>query len=614
MSHIAGVLDTRLTSETATSIVDRFVSQIHRHAPALTASKAIGASGAALASMQGTSWSHAANNTLVTISGRPHWSDSELNELQTLRGPAQALYEAYFRFGDQLLQKLQGSFTLAILEPTKKRAMLAVDRMGICALAWQQLDEGIVFATRADILGEHPDVDLKPDIQSLFHYFYSEIIPSPETVFQNTRKLLPAEFLVFDNGRIKTDFYWKIPYSETQASLQDQEQELFTLLEQSVARSMDDKASGAFLSGGLDSSTVTGFFSRLSKTPVDVYGIGFDGAPGYDEMEYAQATADHFGAVLHRYSVIPSDVLNAIPKLVSGYDEPFGNVSSIPAYYCAVMARKAGKECLLAGDGGDEIFAGNERYAKQKVFQLYHQLPGILRSGIIDPLAGIEGGIGRFPPMRKLKSYVQQAKHPMPERLETYNFLHRNALQEIFTDDFLRNVDSDLPVKNNRKTYNNSNANNMLKRMLALDMKNTISDNDLRKVSRTCELAGIEVRYPMLDQRLVEFAAQVPSNRLLKGFQLRSFYKRALKDFLAKETLSKRKHGFGLPFGVWLRQDKELGEMTDKGINDFRQRDYLRSSYIDRLLEAHRSKHADYYGVMISRVLMLELWLKAHNF
>jgi len=432
------------------------------------------------------------------------------------------------------------------------------------------------------------------------------MVPSPGTIFDNIYKLQPGEYLEYVNGNIHQQFYWQLRYSEERASKQDLAVQLRSELEHSVGTCLSDELTGTFLSGGLDSSTVTGIFQSLSRNPVDAYGIGFD-AEGFDEMEYARASARHFDASLHEYYVTPQDVLDAIPLMTTAYDEPFGNASAIPAYYCAKLAREAGKTLLLAGDGGDEIFAGNARYAKQKMFDLYRYVPPILKSALIEPLAT------NLPPLRKLKSYTEQSKVPMPERMETYNFLHRTSLDDIFGAEFLRQTNTEVPIEYLRTHYNRSGETPLVKKMLFLDHKFTLADNDLRKVNRMCELAGINVRYPLLQDNMMAFAASVPTDMLLHRFELRSFYRYAMRDFLAKETLNKNKHGFGLPFGLWMNEYPPLKAFANENLQRFKQRNILNNNYIDKIIEAQQTGHASYYGVFIWVLIMLEQWLEKHN-
>ncbi len=579
--------------------------------PALTPAMLVDTSGA-VASTQSETDVYRDDRTLVAVCGHPYWKNSELAALSKSRGLADTIAKAFREHDVSLLQRLQGPFALAILIPAEKRTILATDRLGIMPLAWMQSKDGIIFSSDAGAIRSHPSVDVTIDPQGLYNYFYFHMVPSPGSIYAGIEKLEPAQYVDIIGTRAQRAFYWQTPYSESATPTTELAITLQEKLQQAVTRAATQDSTGAFLSGGLDSSTVAGYFARIAEGQADAYGIGFD-AEGYDEMAYARAAAKHFGIKLHEYYVTPGNVADAVPQVAAAYDEPFGNASAIPAYFCARLAKQDGKTTLLAGDGGDEIFAGNARYAKQRVFDLYRRIPAPVRKSLIEPLATHFPMKDQFTPVRKLNSYIQQANMPMPERLESYNFLHRTDPDEIFDKDFLNAVDTHDPIENQRDAYDRAHTPEMLKRMLHLDLKITLADNDLRKVSRMCQMAGIDVRYPMLDEELVEFSASVPSRLLLKGNRLRDFYKQSLKDFLPPETLNKSKHGFGLPFGVWMGQDKRLKELADASLVRLRSRGFIQPAYIDRLLEAHRSEHADYYGVMIWVMMMLEQWMSSHG-
>ena len=321
----------------------------------------------------------------------------------------------------------------------------------------------------------------------------------------------------------------------------------------------------------------------------------------------------HFNLKPVEYYVTPRDVVDAIPLVAQAYDEPFGNASAVPTYYCAKLAAEDGQSVLLAGDGGDEIFAGNERYAHQLLLEQYQRVPTPLRKLLIEPLTLNFPGHAHIPPLRKLGSYINQANAPLPDRMETYNFLNRTPLGEIFTRGFLEHINTDEPLISLRETYQGARTNSTLNRMLHLDLKITLADNDLRKVNRMCELGGIDVRYPMLDDDLVKFSGRVPPSLKLRHLKLRYFVKRTLKDFLPQQALTKSKQGFGLPFGVWMREDKALRDITFDSLNSFKNRGYVNTDYIDTLLRQHQEEHASYYGVMLWVMMMLEQWLQAHS-
>ncbi len=542
---------------------------------------------------------------LVILEGSPQWQDSELAEVAKNQGSAQALAEGFLRDGRSVLDNIRGPFAFCLLEPERRYALLAIDRIGIRPLAFYCQNGLLVFGSELDQIMGHPGVKAAVDPQAIFNYLYFHMIPSPGSIYSGVSKLQPGEFLEFNNGQLTRDFYWQLRYKDSSCSKKELLAQLQSQLEQSVSACAPDDHTGAFLSGGLDSSTVTGFYQKIANRPIDAFTMGFD-ADGYDEMEYARITAAHFKVNLHEYYVTPADVLQAMPLIAQTYDEPFGNDSAVPAYYCAKFARELGMTRLLAGDGGDEYFAGNSRYAKQKVFDLYRRVPSLAKS-ILEPLTF------NLEPLRKVKSYIEQANIAMPERMETYNFLHRTPLAEIFSEDFLKQINPDQPLQYLKSTYDRTSNDDLMKQMLFLDDKFTLADNDLRKVNRMCELAGVDVHYPMLQENLVEFAASIPSKWLMQGFELRSFYKEGMRDFLPKETLRKSKKGFGLPFGVWMSSDKALKQFAEDNLEGITKRGFLNPDYIKNIIELHQSGHASYYGIMIWILVMLEQWLLAHN-
>jgi asparagine synthase (glutamine-hydrolysing) len=271
------------------------------------------------------------------------------------------------------------------------------------------------------------------------------------------------------------------------------------------------------------------------------------------------------------------------------------------------MAREQGVTQLLAGDGGDELFGGNVRYARQNVFEWYFRLPAGLRTGLVEPLAHSRlGGIG---PMRKLRSYVDQALVRLPDRLQTYNYFSRETVDSIVHPDLLGQVNVQLPIEEQRRVFAEPETRNVINRMLYLDWKYTLADNDLRKVSSACELAGVQVSYPWLDDRIIDLSLRVPGPYKVRGRRLRYFVKRALRHFLPRAVIEKPKHGFGLPFGVWMREDRGLQALVARSMASLRERRLVRADYVDALLRRHREEHAAYYGEFLWVLMMLELWL-----
>jgi asparagine synthase (glutamine-hydrolysing) len=554
---------------------------------------------------------HNAGSIIASIVGQARWEIPELQRQGEQTGFAASIIEAYRAYGPSFLERLHGPFALALADTRAQVAMLAIDRMGIQPLAFARTRKGIVFASDARAVAAHPDVDNALSPQGLFNYMYFHMVPSPGSIFTGVEKLLPGEYAVWDQGLLERKFYWRLSYRDDGGgdNTLNKSERFKLLLSGAVSAAADSPQVGTFLSGGTDSSTVTGFLTQSLGRAIDTFSIGFD-ADGYDEMEYARVASRHFGTRPHEYYLTPADVVAAIPTIAAAYDEPFGNASAIPAYYCAKLAHDAGINVMLAGDGGDEIFGGNARYAKQKVFELYWQLPAWARQNLIEPLSGALPEVGL---LRKAKSYVAQARIPLPDRLETYNFLRREPLDQILTPDFLAQMQTDQPESLLREVYDRTESQSFINRMLHLDLKFTLADNDLRKVSRACELAGVAVRYPLLDEALVAFSAELTPDEKVCGQNLRHFFKQSLNDFLPREIIDKSKHGFGLPFGLWMQTHPELGALANDSLSALRKRGIVQPLYIDRLLDQHRGGHASYYGVMIWVLMMLEQWLQHHH-
>ena len=554
---------------------------------------------------------HHEGDVVALIVGSPEWSDTSLADIASDRSPAAALYTAYRRYGPDLLRCLHGAFALAVVDGDS--ALLAIDRSGIHTLAYTLQEDCLVFATNIQSVTGHPLVQREIDPQAIYNYFYFHHIPSPGSIFKRVEKLLPAQCITFRQGHLQKDFYWSLPFRDHDFSSYDTYARRFRgLLTDSVSTASRRGPMGAFLSGGTDSSTVCGILSETGSNPVESYSIGYT-AEEFDEMEYARIAARQFNCNTHEYYLKEDDILTAIPLITEYYDEPFGNDSAVPVYFCAKLAADDGIRVMLAGDGGDEVFGGNTRYAKQKIFELYGKVPSGIRNGVIEPLLFHIPGGERLPLLRKARSYINQANIPLPERMESYNFLYRQELYDVFEPDFLSTVNPDLTDDLLREVYFRTGSGDYLNRMMHLDLKFTLADNDLRKVSGMCEAAGVEVRYPLLDDRIIEFSGELPGCYKVRGQKLRWFFKQALKDFLPDEIIQKSKHGFGLPFGMWSLSHPPLRDIVHNSLEQFGSRGILREKYIQELQRQHREVHPTYFGKMVWVILMLEQWLQAHQ-
>lgn len=517
----------------------------------------------------------------------------------------------YRERGHQFLAGLAEPVTFAIVDSQQQRVLLATDPIGLSNIYYAQTADSLVFGSSADFVVRHPEVSDEIDRQSVYDYVYYHHCPSPNTIYKQVKKLEGGQCLIYQNGQVTLNRYWMPKFQEqATGSLQHAGRELQELLIDAVNRNVDSKdTTGAFLSGGLDSSSVAGALSKVFPGQAKTFSMGFP-VEGYNEIEYANIAVQYFNTRQHEYYVTPEDVVNAVPSIAAYYDEPFGNSSALAAYYCAKLAKENGIKRLLAGDGGDEIFAGNERYAKQMLFEHYHRLPGFVTAALEAGLNRLPAALARQKIPFKARRYIDQANTAMPDRLQDYNFLHRHDVADIFQDDFLARIDIDAPLGLLRDCYGRPENASVLNRMLYMDWKTTLHDNDLVKVNRMCEMAGVEVCYPLLDQRIVDLSCRIPSDNKLKGQKLRWFYKQAMTDFLPAQIINKSKHGFGLPFGIWLKNHQPLKELAYDAIHDLKKREYFRPEFLDHAIDMHQSIHAAYYGELIWILMMLELWFQ----
>lgn len=537
--------------------------------------------------------------------------DHELSEF--VRAPLTAtqregLRASLERNAHATLAELSGEFSIC-LKLSDGRVLLAVDRFARQSLCWTVRNGMLQVASRADELAG-PDCPL--DLQSLFDYAYFHVIPSPRTVFQGVFRLPAGHCALVDGLQVDVQPFWRPRFQRPTHTpdfdaLKD---EFRALLKDSTARALGSSKPACYLSGGTDSSTVLGMLREATGQAPHAYSIGFD-APGYDEMAFARIAAKKFDAVHHEYYVTPADVLAGIPMVAAHSDQPFGNSSALPAYICALRAREDGVGRLLAGDGGDELFGGNERYSKQRVFAQYGKVPHWLRA-LGDPLV-VNSLADRLPLLRKAGSYVRQARIPLPDRLQTYNLLNRIGAQTIFTPAMLSQVDSAAPLAQQRQVWGWAEEADTLDRNLAFDWRYTLAENDLVKVCSTAALAGVEVAFPLLDDALLAFSMRLPTDYKLRGGQLRWFFKEALRGFLPDEIITKPKHGFGLPFGVWMKQHDGLKALASDSLRSLGTRGIVRPEFVNTLLEELTTAHAGYYGEMVWVLMMLEQWLRKHR-
>ena len=543
-------------------------------------------------------------DVVCAAAGTPRFDAPVALRAAAEQGAAAAWIALYREAGPDFVRRARGAWSVIVVDLERRAAVAAVDRFAVRPLCYRFADGLLAFATRAD---EVPGAGEAIDWQSVYDYVYPHIVPAPRPIFDGVSRLDAAHRLAAGGAGVQVERHWQPRFAPREVPFGERKEAFLSALAAAVSDRLGDEAVGCYLSGGTDSSTVAGMVTRVTGKPARTFSIGFD-ADGYDEMHYARVAARHFGAEHREYYVTPQDLVELIPVVAAFYDQPIGNLSALPAYYCAREARREGITRMLAGDGGDELFGGNSRYAADRIFTAYERIPGFVRSALIEPLAlGLP--LRSVPLARKAARYVEIARMPVPDRMQLHNLLTRIGPGQVFTPDFLARVDTGEPRQRELATWAATPEGATLDRTLAWEWKYVLADNDLPKVVGTATLGGVDVAFPMLDERLVDFSLTLPPALKVRGHRLRYFFKKALEGFLPDEVITKKKHGFGLPFGVWMLRTPALREVAHEAVEALERRGVIRPGLRNDLFDRKVAEHAGYYGEMIWVLMMLELWL-----
>ncbi|MCC6536719.1 MAG: hypothetical protein IT162_04165 [Bryobacterales bacterium] len=524
---------------------------------------------------------------------------------------AEVLAALYDRRGPQFVDRLRGAFAVIVWDSSQRQLVAAIDEFGLRRLVFHQDAGRLAVATRIDAaLAAAPGAEVRVNPRTIPNLLNFSANLGPETAVVGVERLMPGNLLVARGpGHLERRQYWDLRYGGgARRSESEWARAVECAVEEAVAADLRGGRLGAFLSGGTDSSTVVGMMSRRSADPVQAFSIGF-AEQTFNELEYARLAARHFHAAHHTYEISPSDCFDALPRLVRAFDEPFGNSSAVGTYFCARLAKQQGVDVLLAGDGGDELFGGNEHYRIDQIFQNYYHLPGWLRRGVVEPLLRLPVSAG---PFAKARRYVRRATLPVGERLVSFQFLggEQDAGTHIFSDGLQQALQGYRVATRPSEHYAAARAADHVDRMLYLDMKITLADNDLPKVTCSTELAGVQPRFPYLSRELASLTASMPARYKLRRLEKRYLFKRAFANLLPAEILRKKKHGFGVPVADWLKTDPRLRELTRDTLASraFRERGYFRPEFTQQLFEAHASDATSYTGDVLWTVLALELW------
>ena len=509
------------------------------------------------------------------------------------------------------MHHLKGMFAFAIWDENKKRLFLARDRAGKKPLVYAHTNESLLFASEIKSLLIDPLVEKDIDHSALHHYLTYQYVPSPLTILKGIKKLPPAHILVYERGNITIKRYWELSYQNKLQlpSVKDYGERFLEVFKEAVKiRLRSDVPLGAFLSGGIDSSLVVAVMSELMDQPVKTFSIGFE-EEDYNELAFARVIADKYKTDHHEFIVKPN-AIEILPKLVWHYNEPYADSSAIPTFYVSKMTRDY-VTVALNGDGGDESFAGYERYLADRLADYYKFIPRLLREQIIRKVVDYlpySASRGSF--FRRLKRFVKGISE-IPERRYVAWLCHfdnemKEGLYSSYLKEKVKNVDSeDLTVE----WYKKADGKTFIDKTLYVDVMSYLPEDLLVKVDIATMAHSLEARSPFLDHKVMEFAASLPSNLKLRGIETKYLLKHVLSEFLPKEIVKRKKLGFGVPLDIWFRN--ELKEMAYDVLLSKRcvERGYFKRETIQSMLDEHISEQYD-HCYRIWSLLFLEVW---HN-
>lgn len=524
----------------------------------------------------------------------------------------EAIIHLYDEYGADCVSHLRGMFVFAIWDEKEKSLFIARDRVGKKPLLYSHQPNGdLIFGSEFTALLAHPQISREVDYEAIDAYLSYLCVPAPMTAFKQIRKLEPAHYLIWKNGEIETKRYWlpnftnKIKISEEEAI----EETTRILRESTRLRMISEVPLGAFLSGGVDSSVVVALMAQESSQPVKTFSIGFE-EQDFSELKYAKIVADHVGAEYHEFIVKP-DALEVLPKLVEHYGEPYADSSAIPTYYVSKETRKY-VTVALNGDGGDESFAGYERYAAMRLSEKYHKIPHALRKVFV------ESAINLIPTSeikrsraRDLKRFVKAASLPKVERYFRWvSAIDRQTKNELYTKDFVAQFDSSVNASNFLdQWFAKANGSGILDATLLTDQMTYLPNDLLVKVDIASMANSLEARSPFLDHKVIEFAASLPESLKMKRMETKSLLKKVAARLVPREVIYRRKMGFGVPVGNWFRtnmKDFVCGVLlSEKSFS----RGIIRPEMMKKYVEEHINSERDYTH-QIWTLLMLELWFQ----
>ena len=517
----------------------------------------------------------------------------------------EVIAHGYEQWGERCVDRFRGMFAFAVWDARARRLMLARDRLGVKPLYYADVPGGIVFGSEIKSLLEDPQVSREWRADALDAYLTLLYIPAPDTIYRGIHKLPPAHVLIAERGAIRVSRYWDLEFTGDGDASREEEylEELDAHLREAVRlRMISDVPLGAFLSGGIDSSTVVAYMVEGSHTPPVTITVGFD-QQAFDEVEHAETVARHLGCEFHALTAKPR-VEELLPKLAWHFDEPFADSSAVPTYYVSQAARQL-VTVALSGDGGDELWAG---YARHRVEQWEQRVRGAL-----GPASRVAAWLGQALPLSVKGARSLRHLGASPEQAyalkHAYGMFEPDAKTRLYSGDFQRTVNGHDVFAPFRDAYRACSSLDPLDRSMYVDARTYMIDDVLTKVDRMSMAVSLEAREPLLDHKLLEFAARVPASLKLKNGQSKYLLRRVLDKRVPRAIIERKKRGFDAPIADWLRGP--LAPMANELLLDGRLHDrgIFNAQEVSRLWTEHRGGQADHCH-RLWQLVMLELWFR----
>jgi asparagine synthase (glutamine-hydrolysing) len=525
------------------------------------------------------------------------------------RSDTETIVHAYEDFGLEFVKRLRGMFAFALWDEPNRRLILARDRAGKKPLYYHADGERLVFASEIKALLQDSSIKRRISAEGLSDYFTFGVIPAPGTVFQDIQQIPPGHLLVWARGHARLHEYWDVVFDPTGPAAPGAAAEAFAaLFDEAVRmRMVADVPLGAFLSGGVDSSAVVASMARQSTRPVVTTTVGFVERT-HSELEHARVVAKALGTEHHELLVKP-DAIGDLPRLVWHLDQPFADSSALPTYYVSRAARER-VTVALSGDGGDELFAGYQRrYGIHRLEQRLRRLiPGPVRRGVLAPLARIYPRSDRIPRPLRLKLVLSNLGQSFERAyFNDMSLFLDEEKQALCTPEFLGQTRHHDPIAGFARHFDRVRDADPLSRVLYVDFKTWLANDILVKVDRMSMACSLEVRSPLLDHKIVEFAASLPPALKFRGSVSKYLLKRHVEGRLPAAAVHRPKQGFELPLATWLRG--ELREMArDLLFSPLTAgRGYVRPEAVKRIWDTHQSGYRS-HAAQIWALMVLELW------